>query len=440
MKQRRFHVGRTKLMCAVLFAAVCLSPPVEQMTSYPSDFEMPVNQRANLPIYLTANSKAISSNVRIVHAFPSVHHHKRELAVFANQVGEATVKTKLFGFLPWKSVRVKVVPPEYVYAGGQSVGIRLFTHGAMVVGYDRRATNISPAGKAHIQVGDIIERIDGHTVLKADDVRTWTERAGTSVELTVRRGSEHKVLQVTPAKDAGGKHHLGLYVRDKTAGVGTLTFYDSVHHRFGALGHVITDADTGMRINGTGDLLGAQITGVVKGAPGQPGEKKGSFVAQSGLIGNIYLNSDYGVFGFMKQEPSHAYLHTPIPIALPSEVHVGNAKILTVLKGQQVEEFSVQIEDLARQEIPNTKSMVVKVTDPRLLFATGGIVQGMSGSPIIQDGKLIGAVTHVFVSDPTRGYGVYAEWMLNAAKHVNDQGMNSVLESRTIAAMSNFVE
>jgi stage IV sporulation protein B len=440
VKRRRFHVARTKLMFAVLFAAVCLSPPVEQMASYPSDLEMPVNQKANLPIYLTANSKAISSNDYVVSAMPFIHHHHRELAVVAGQAGEAVVRTKLFGFLPWKSVRVKVVPPEYVYAGGQSVGIRLFTKGAMVVGYDRRDLNVSPAGKAHIQVGDIIERIDGHTVVTAEDVRTWTNRSGESMKLTVRRGQDRKILAVTPAKDHSGTRHLGLFVRDKTAGVGTLTFYDASHHLFGALGHVITDADTGMRIQGTGDLFSAQITGVVKGAPGQPGEKKGNFATQNGQIGSIKANSDYGVFGSMDHDPMHSYFHTPIPVALPGQVHVGRAKILTVLHGQQIEEFLIEIEDLARQENPNTKSMVIKVTDERLLKTTGGIVQGMSGSPIIQDGKLVGAVTHVFVSDPTRGYGVYAEWMLHEALHSQPEATIDTVEEHSVPALSNSSE
>jgi stage IV sporulation protein B len=440
VKRRRFHVARTKLMFAVLFAAVCLSPPVEQMTSYPSDLEMPVNQRANLPIYLTANSKAISSDTSVVSARPFVHHHQRVLAVFAGQEGEAIVKTKLFGFLPWKSVRVKVVPPEYVYAGGQSVGIRLFAKGAMVVGYDRRNSNVSPAGKAHIQIGDIIERIDGHTIATAEDVRSWTNHAGQSLTLTIRRGPDHKTVEVVPARDPDGKRHLGLFVRDKTAGVGTLTFYDAAHHKFGALGHVITDADTGMRIKGTGDLFSAQITGVVRGTPGQPGEKKGNFATQNGQIGNIEENSDYGVFGTMAHQPVNQYFHTPIPVALPNQIHVGQAKILTVLHGQKIEEFNVEIEDLARQETPSTKSMVIRVTDERLLTTTGGIVQGMSGSPIIQEGKLVGAVTHVFVSDPTRGYGVYAKWMLHEAMHTNQEKTGYTVENQSLPALSKNVE
>ena len=187
-------------------------------------------------------------------------------------------------------------------------------------------------------------------------------------------------------------------------------------------------------------MFSAEIKGVVKGVPGQPGEKKGNFATQYGQIGHIEANSDYGVFGSMNQGPLHSYFNTPIPIALPSQVHVGQAKILTVLHDQQIEEFQVEIEDLAHQENPNTKSMVIKVTDERLLKATGGIVQGMSGSPIIQDGKLVGAVTHVFVSDPTRGYGVYAKWMLREAIYPRSEVTNDTVEEHSVPALSNFVE
>lgn len=307
-----------------------------------------------------------------------------------------------------------------VYVGGQSVGIRLRSSGIMVVGFQRVGTQESPGLTAGLKTGDMIERVNGTTIQSIDGLKQWLEThpSATDIDLSVRRSDTKLTLPLKLVRTKAGDARLGLYVRDKTSGVGTLTFYDPQVHRYGALGHVITDADTGRPIPGRGDLYSSEVFGIVKGTVGHPGEKRGRFVQTAHTIGSIDENTPYGVFGQMNSAPSRGQL---LHVARPNQIHTGPAQILTVIKGQQVQAFDVNIETTTSQSHPATKSMVIHVVDDTLLSETGGIVQGMSGSPILQDGKLIGAVTHVFVSDPTRGYGVYAAWMLEEADDGPDE-------------------
>ncbi|GGI95816.1 hypothetical protein GCM10010885_01850 [Alicyclobacillus cellulosilyticus] len=307
-------------------------------------------------------------------------------------------------------------PPPMVYVGGQTVGVRLFTRGLLVVGFQRVGPQgESPAAAADVRIGDRIERVNGALVRTVDDLRRLIHLGGPQVWLTLRRGRETRRVCVRTVTDVAGNRHLGVYVRDKTTGIGTLTFFDPLHRCFGALGHVITDVDTGEPIEGSGALYPAEVTGIMRGEPGRPGEKKGHFVFPQRVMGEIEENCEFGVFGHMERPPAHLYLPRVIPVARPDEVHDGPAMMLTVLHGQRVEAYQVQIERAVHQSVPDTRSMVVRVTDPRLLREAGGIIQGMSGSPILQDGRLVGAVTHVFLSDVTRGYGVYAAWMVEEA-------------------------
>lgn len=419
MRHHHSHLPRIRFALAVCLGIVCLSPSVQKLASFPNHLQIHQGEQIFLPS-VSSKTTTVSSDSHVVEVLASPTSvdgiMNKDVQLVSEHVGDATISERLFGFFPWKAVHVKVVPQENVYVGGQSVGIRLDTHGAMVIGYQRQPDGQSPATDAHLKIGDVIEKVGTHLVDGSSDLRHWVNATtDQGIGLQVRRGSEELKLNIKPSNDSAGVRHLGLYVRDKTAGVGTLTFYDATYHCFGALGHIITDVDTGQPVTGSGHLYPADITGVVKGAVGQPGEKKGHFSALDETLGNIQDNSSYGVFGVMNQNPLHSYLNHPVPLALPSQVHTGPAQILTVLKNQQVERFNVEIENLVHQDEPSTKSMIVHVVDPRLLEKTGGIVQGMSGSPILQDGKLIGAVTHVFVSDPTRGYGVYAEWMLHEA-------------------------
>ncbi|GMA52418.1 SpoIVB peptidase [Alicyclobacillus contaminans] len=417
-------------LCATVFCLACLSPPVHQFTSVPASIEVSLGGQTVVPLRLPHGAKISTSNDAVlrVQSLPVHAGPLEDVAIQPEHVGHALISTRLFGFLPWKSVDVQVVPEHRVVVGGESVGIRLKSHGVMVVGYQRvNRTGASPAAKADVRMGDVIEQINRRQVQSAADVRQLVQHSRGSLELLVRRGDDHRIVHVQPALDEEGQPHLGLYVREKTSGVGTLTYYDPTTRRFGALGHVITDADTGQPIHGTGSLFHSEVLSVVRGLAGKPGEKRGRFIHTEQEIGHIERNTPYGVFGTLSTDVPLA-TERVMPIALPREVHEGPAKIYTVVHGQTVEAYDVQIENLVRQQRPATKSMIVHVTDERLLRLCGGIVQGMSGSPIVQDGKLVGAVTHVFVSDPSRGYGVYAAWMLSAGdetEHVPEENVQS---------------
>ncbi|MCL6444729.1 MAG: SpoIVB peptidase [Alicyclobacillus sp.] len=420
---QRGKSSRVRFVCAVLFGVMCITPTVRHLANSPDTVDVSLGQRAIVPIGLPVQPRVLGEQAGAVEAAPlprvrtGAAAWQQDLAVMSHRVGDYTVKTNLFGLVPWKPVHVHVVRPASVLVGGQCIGVRLRSRGAIVIGFQRLgAAGHSPAA-ARLEIGDVIESIDGHAVQTVEDLRWWLNHAQAEVLLAVRHGQRSRTVRIHPETDSAGVKHLGVYVRDVTAGIGTLTFYDPAAHRFGALGHVITDVDTGQVIEGTGSLYDAEVTGLIRGRDGQPGEKKGRFDAGTTEIGRIAENTDYGVFGTMRAAPGHAYFKKPLPVALPSEVHDGPAKMLTVLHGRKIEAFDVWIENKADQEAPSTKSMIIHITDDQLLRTTGGIVQGMSGSPIVQDGKLVGAVTHVFMSDVTRGYAVYAAWMLQECKH-----------------------
>ncbi len=312
-----------------------------------------------------------------------------------------------------------------VIPGGQSIGIKLRASGILIVGYHlihRGKDAVSPGIQANLHVGDMILSVDGTRADSVSQVARMIDAAGKkAVHLHVsfsRRGKMYRTT-IRPLYDEdSGSYRIGLYIRDSASGVGTLTFYVPGTRSFGALGHVIADADTGEPIDGRGQIVHASVTSIERGESGQPGEKRGQFVDEHHVVGSIERNTEFGVFGHMFCPPDHGLIQRAIPVADPSQVHPGKAEILTVVSDQKVERFDALIVRVNHQSTAQVKGLVVRVTDLALISRTGGIVQGMSGSPILQDGRLVGAVTHVFVSDPTQGYGIFAAWMLrNVAQH-----------------------
>ena len=275
-----------------------------------------------------------------------------------------------------------------------------------------------PARDAGLAVGDIILTVDGREVSDPVELETAVNQVASvrrGVPINVSRDGKERGLVVDAVPTDSG-FRIGAYVRDNAAGVGTLTFWHPGSLRFGALGHLVTDSQTGREITiSDGRIVAARVAGVDAGAVGRPGEKIGTFAGASDNVGVIEVNSSIGIYGRLTASLSNPAFPELIPVALASSVHEGSAEILTVISGSTIERFRVEITKVTRQARPSGKGMVIRVVDPRLIERTGGIVQGMSGSPIVQDGKLVGAVTHVFVSDPTRGYGVFAEYMLDAA-------------------------
>lgn len=333
------------------------------------------------------------------------------------------ISLEVAGF-PVKNIDVSVLPKIEVVPGGQSIGVKLNTEGVLIVGHHLIKTGQgeqSPGEEAGIEVGDMITKIDDQPIQRMSEVGEYVQaagEAGRNVKLEIKRDKQTIHKELKPLK-ADGEHfyRMGLYIRDSAAGVGTLTFYEPESQKYGALGHVISDVDTHQPIVvHDGHIIRSSVTSIEKGSNGDPGEKLASFTGQRDILGNIEKNSSFGIFGTLKKTNLKNHHHDEkMPVALSTHVKEGPAKILTVVNGEDVEEFDIEIVSSVPQKQPATKGMVIKVTDPKLLEETGGIVQGMSGSPIIQDGKIIGAVTHVFVNDPTSGYGCHISWMLEEA-------------------------
>ena len=317
------------------------------------------------------------------------------------------------GLVPIKTVRAKVVDRRVVQVCGTPFGIKMFANGAMVVGFSDIYTESgyqNPAKDAGLRMGDVIVSIAGAETKTNEDVAGAIQQLkGAPAEVVYLRDGVEKSVILTAVKDASaGAYRTGMWVRDSSAGIGTLTFTESTHQMFAGLGHSIHDADTGVTISLLkGEIVPVSITGVVRGEAGSPGELKGSFLTAL-PSGVITVNGESGVYGtlssYIKGEEMEA--------ALAQDVTTGKAEIITTLEAQEPKRYEVQIEKIALNSDDPNRNMVIHVTDPELLEATGGIVQGMSGSPIIQNGKFIGAVTHVLVNDPTRGYGIFGENML----------------------------
>ncbi len=301
--------------------------------------------------------------------------------------------------------------------GGVPFGVKLYSEGVLVVGVDSvmcDGKSISPAGDAGIREKDMIISVNGHNVIEAMQVSELVNASGgKAVEVAVKRGEAELVFSVTPViSEEDGKYRTGLWIRDSTAGIGTVTYIDPKYGSFAGLGHGICDVDTGELVPlSRGSVVNVEISGVVKGRSGTPGELKGYF--SSGKIGTLFGNRECGVYGIFAQYPAGIEDIT-VPVSLPGEICVGEAEMLCTVDGGGVCPYKVEISHIDHSG-RSVKNFVVNVTDPALLEKTGGIVQAMSGSPIIQNGKLVGAVTHVFINDPTKGYGIFIENMLSEA-------------------------
>lgn len=320
---------------------------------------------------------------------------------------------KLLGTIPVKNSTVTVVHRRYVTLGGSVFGLRIFADGVIVTGVGAsEAGKASPAAKAGIKKGDIIKEINGVAVTSNQEVSQLTKKChGEKLTVKLVRDGKSKTVTLVPAKDSNGSYVLGMWVRDSSAGVGTVTFVDNRTGTVAGLGHAICDSDTGSIMPlASGDMVNVIIRGCVKGTSGTPGELCGVFGAKT--LGELYINGSTGVYGVASQTDNSAPV---IPVAHSSEVKEGKAQIVSTVDGGEPQYFDVEITKIYRGE-NKEKNMVIKVTDSELLKKTGGIVQGMSGSPIVQNGMLIGAVTHVFVNDPQQGYAIFAESMISTAE------------------------
>ncbi len=334
-----------------------------------------------------------------------------------DQAGNYNVSYEFMGVVPVASQEYQVVPDLQVVPGGQAVGILLHTQGASVVGYApvtlADGSTCSPAQQQGILVGDFILEVDGRQVDTDEQVGEAAQAAGEAgrdLQVKLLRDGQEQTMALTPqfCYDTNS-YRVGMYIRDNTAGVGTLTYYHPESGTYGALGHMVgTDGEV---VSQEGNILGAQIQSIKAGVKGEPGEKIGVF-AKSSVEGTIEKNTVLGIFGHLEADIENSCFEGTVPVATADKIQEGPAQIITVLENDTLETFDIEISRLMVDQQASGKGMIIKVTDPDLLARTGGIVQGMSGSPIMQNGYLVGAVSHVFVNDPTKGYGCLAEWMI----------------------------
>lgn len=323
-----------------------------------------------------------------------------------------TRKKRWLSFLFTCLLAFSLVTPAWAAEGertliplGKAVGIKLFADGALVVSLE---------GSDTLKVGDLLLRVNDTRVQSTEQLQALLQRNGSMpVSMQVRRGERLITFTDTPRCGSDGVYRLGAWIRDSMAGIGTLTYYDPRTSAYGALGHGITDVDTAQLMTlCSGSIMETTVKAVKKGQRGDPGELRGDFSVQRD-VGTLTANTHGGIFGQMA-DPGFIDTAQALPVAAAREVRCGPATILSTVSGDEAREYQVEILRLYGSG-HDTRNLMLKVTDPQLLAATGGIVQGMSGSPILQNGKLVGAVTHVLIDDPSRGYGIFMENMLNMA-------------------------
>ncbi|MDE6275493.1 MAG: SpoIVB peptidase [Clostridia bacterium] len=314
---------------------------------------------------------------------------------------------KLFGIIPIGKAQENKTE-KYVALGGYPIGIAIKTNGLYITSKVSVVTKegaVCPVEDFDIKNGDILLEIDNQTVESVNQIPSMID-GKKEVTLTIKRKGETKEYVIQPALDAlSGKNKLGLLLQDQIEGIGTMTYSDGSN--FYALGHTIKDMNGSNIVANGGNIYNANINGYVRGQRGRAGELNGSFVTLDKSLGKITANNDFGLYGQLEEERNGNF----VLLGSKSDAQPGTAYIYNTIDGMSPQKYEIQIIKTYNQNCPSEKSMVLRVVDKRLLDTTGGIVQGMSGSPIIQNGKLIGAVTHVFTSDPTKGYGIYVDWM-----------------------------
>lgn len=330
-----------------------------------------------------------------------------------NTVGKLDFKLDLFNLFPVKDISVNVIPKTKVVPIGASIGMKLYTDGVLVVGMSE-IEGEEPFKNSGIKEGDRILEINDNKISNTNElINVVNESEGNNLNIKYVRGEEVETTSIKPVKNSNNEYKLGLWVRDAAAGVGTLTFYEPESGMFAALGHGIVDIDTSQIINiANGELVTTNILSITKGEKGTPGEIRGT-IENGYTLGNIYKNTGFGVFGSLTNtSPLGINTNEAIDVALRNEIQLGKAEIICQLEDGKKEKYEIEIQKKFVNNNEDNKSMLIKITDDRLLEKTGGIIQGMSGAPIIQNGKFVGAVTHVLLNDPTVGYAVFGDIMI----------------------------
>jgi len=333
--------------------------------------------------------------------------------------GKTKISLNLFGNIPLKDVNVSVLPKTTVIPIGSTIGLKLYTEGVLVVGMSE-IENEKPYEGSGIKEGDTILAVNGNEISSTEElISTINKYGGSNIQIEYSSNGEIKQTQINPSKTEENEYKLGLWVRDAAAGVGTITFYEPSTKTFAALGHGIQDIDTEKLINiASGEVVTANIIDITKGEKGEPGEIRGN-ISQGTTLGKISKNTAFGIYGELENTSKLQINQSQeMEVASRDEIQTGKANIICSLEDGQRQEYEIEIQKIYKNNNENNKSMLIKVTDKELLEKTGGIIQGMSGSPIIQNGKFIGAVTHVLINDPEMGYAVFGDIMIKQSREV----------------------
>ncbi len=376
------------------------------------DFNMPLEGKIS-----TGDIDAISINNLKV---PSDQIHidlNQPFTLVSSQTGKYDIDLKLFGLIAFKKISLDVIDKVELIPCGCPIGIYVETNGILVLGSGRLTgedgLNYEPV-RNRLKSGDYILAINGQSVSRKKElIDKLQECKGKDVTLLIRRNEENITIEITPVKTASGSYKIGAWIRDNTQGIGTLTFI-TTDGQFGALGHGITDVDTGLLLDiKAGSIYSAEIMSIIKGKEGEPGELVGMIRQNEKYkVGSIRSNTYQGIFGRVSYEYDEGLSMEPLEIGLKQEIKTGKAYVRCTID-EEVADYEIEIVSIDINNNNHNKGIIIKITDPRLLELTGGIVQGMSGSPIIQNNKIIGAVTHVFIQDSTKGYGTFIENMVN---------------------------
>lgn len=396
------------IVISILFVVIALNVEVVSLISLPNEAVVTYDDIKDI------NEQGIFGK------FISAGVHSENVNVGGEKQTKTKLSFKLFGFIPIRTIDVEVSDGISVYVGGIPLGFSLKTKGVIVVGENTVQTENgikTTIKNKPIKSGDVLYKINDIIIEDIDQIpEILSENDGERAVLTLLRDDKNIEIEVVPELDVSADtYKLGLWVRDDASGVGTLTFVNSQNNRYGALGHPITDFETGIEVPVLeGKIYKCSLIGITKGEKGKPGELRCLFMQGNNYKGTVDTNCSYGVYGDATNLEGLIDTNLSVEVGSRMCVKPGKAKLVSSISGVR-EEYDIEIIKASYQPKSSDKSMVIRVTDSRLLALTGGIVQGMSGSPILQDGKLVGAVTHVFLSDPTKGYAVYVDWMLENA-------------------------
>ena len=393
------------LILIIMYAYIC------NITMFPNSMILMQGENLEISTVLGLNVK----NKQTMQTSSSLNEKLTE------QVGKKDLELNLFNIIPVKDVTVNVIPKTTVIPLGKTIGMKLYTEGVLVVGMSE-IEGKKPYQNSGIEAGDRIIEVNNKKISTSDELTQCVNTCnGKNIEIKYINNKDEIVqAEIEPAKTSNNEYKIGLWVRDAAAGVGTITFYEPSTGSFASLGHGINDVDTYELIDiANGELVTAKILDIVKGKNGIPGEIRGN-IDNSIKIGNISKNTDFGVYGNITNTNALNLDNSQeMEVADRNEINTGKAYILCELDNRKPEKYEIEIQKIFKENNQDNKSMLIKITDARLIEKTGGIIQGMSGAPIIQNNKFIGAVTHVLVNDSKVGYGVFADLMIKQLKEVN---------------------